>query len=478
MCKTNDRGATRVLSGLRIATGETSTAIGRFLRAEDGNMSIMAIFGSLAFITMGGVGIDLMHAELKRTKIQNTLDRAVLAAADLDQQLDSEAVVRDYFDKMLIPDALTSVNIGGGINYRTVTGTAEETTPSNFTKFLGIESMKVDGVSTAEEYIQNVEISLVLDISGSMGDGQKMSQLRSAANTFVETVLGEDNEGLVSISLVPYSEQVNAGPLITDTLNVDWEHGYSHCLEFPNSQFDSVALDTSRTYEQMQHFQWNFYGWNEVIDTICPQYSYERIQPFTSNEASLKNQIAKLEPRAGTSIFLGMKWGTALLDPSTRAVNNNVIAKGKGNASFAGRPFDYGRADTLKTVVLMTDGQHDKSYRISNWAYDSSNDRSVWARNNLWYYLQRHVSSRKWSNFYYQKYNAGLGDELLDDICDAAKAKDIVIWTVGFETSEHGSSVMQNCASSPAHFFDVEGVEIEEAFHSIARAINQLRLTQ
>lgn len=457
MCKTNDRGATRVLSGLRIATGETSTAIGRFLRAEDGNMSIMAIFGSLAFITMGGVGIDLMHAELKRTKIQNTLDRAVLAAADLDQQLDSEAVVRDYFDKMLIPDALTSVNIGGGINYRTVTGTAEETTPSNFTKFLGIESMKVDGVSTAEEYIQNVEISLVLDISGSMGDGQKMSQLRSAANTFVETVLGEDNEGLVSISLVPYSEQVNAGPLITDTLNVDWEHGYSHCLEFPNSQFDSVALDTSRTYEQMQHFQWNFYGWNEVIDTICPQYSYERIQPFTSNEASLKNQIAKLEPRAGTSIFLGMKWGTALLDPSTRAVNNNVIAKGKGNASFAGRPFDYGRADTLKTVVLMTDGQHDKSYRISNWAYDSSNDRSVWARNNLWYYLQRHVSSRKWSNFYYQKYNAGLGDELLDDICDAAKAKDIVIWTVGFETSEHGSSVMQNCASSPAHFFDVEG---------------------
>ncbi len=478
MCTTKDKGARRILSGLRIATGDASTAIGRFLRAEDGNMSYVAIFGSIAFMTMGGIGIDLMHAEMKRNKIQATLDRAVLAAADLDQDLDPDAVVRDYFDKMLMPDALTSVTIEEGLNYRTVTGTAEQSMPSNFTKFVGVDRLISDGISTAEEYIQNVEISLVLDISGSMGQGEKMPQLRAAANTFVETVLAADNEGLVSISLVPYSEQVNAGPLITDSLNVNWQHGYSHCLEFPDTAFSSTALDTSATFEQTQHFQWNYYGANEVIDTVCPQYSYERIQPFTSNEVALKNQIAKLEPRAGTSIYVGMKWGTALLDPSTRAINDNVIAAGKGSASFAGRPFDYGREDTLKTIVLMTDGQHSKSYRISDWAYDSADDREVWARNNLWYYLQRNVRSRNWSNFYYQRQNMELGDALLDSVCDAAKANNIVIWSVGFEVTEHGAAVMQNCASSPAHYFDAQGAEIEEAFHSIARAINQLRLTQ
>jgi hypothetical protein len=37
---------------------------------------------------------------------------------------------------------------------------------------------------------------------------------------------------------------------------------------------------------------------------------------------------------------------------------------------------------------------------------------------------------------------------------------------------------MQDCASSPSHFFRVEGVELSEAFRAIARQINQLRLTQ
>ena len=37
---------------------------------------------------------------------------------------------------------------------------------------------------------------------------------------------------------------------------------------------------------------------------------------------------------------------------------------------------------------------------------------------------------------------------------------------------------MSNCASSPSHYFQVEGVEIKDAFEAIARQINQLRLTQ
>ena len=215
-----------------------------------------------------------------------------------------------------------------------------------------------------------------------------------------------------------------------------------------------------------------------MVDTVCPQYSYERIQPFTSNEIALKNQIAKLEPRAGTAIFAGMKWGSALLDPSMRNINSGIIAAGAGNPSFQGRPAEYGREDTLKTVVLMTDGQHSKSFRISDWAYDSSSEYTHWARYNLWYYLQRNVRYRNWSAFYYQKYDTAIGDALLDSVCDAAKANGIVIWSVGFEVTAHGAAVMQNCASSPAHYFDVQGVEIEEAFYSIARAINQLRLTQ
>ena len=73
---------------------------------------------------------------------------------------------------------------------------------------------------------------------------------------------------------------------------------------------------------------------------------------------------------------------------------------------------------------------------------------------------------------------AATGDSLLNSICTAAKHQGVLIWSIGFEVTDHGAAVMRNCASSPSHFFRVEGVEISEAFKAIARQINQLRLTQ
>jgi hypothetical protein len=37
---------------------------------------------------------------------------------------------------------------------------------------------------------------------------------------------------------------------------------------------------------------------------------------------------------------------------------------------------------------------------------------------------------------------------------------------------------MQYCASSDAHYYDVDGIDISNAFASIAQTINQLRLIQ
>ena len=65
----------------------------------------------------------------------------------------------------------------------------------------------------------------------------------------------------------------------------------------------------------------------------------------------------------------------------------------------------------------------------------------------------------------------------LQSICNAAKGSDIEIFTIGFETSEASSAVMQTCASSDAHHFDVNGLNISNAFTSIAREIHELRLT-
>ena len=478
MCKSGD---TRTVTARRLRSSVFDGLVGkllRFGREEAGNMSLLTIFGSMSLVALGGVGIDLMYAEMKRTKVQATLDRAVLAAADLDQTLDPEGVMRDYFDKMLMPEALTSVSVTGGLNYRKVTGTAHVDMPSNFTSMLGVEGLKADGTATAEEHIKNVEVSLVLDISGSMGENNRLVNMKSAANTFIDTLLTSDNAANTSISLVPYSEHVNAGPSLTSALNVNWQHSYSHCIEFDSADYDSTGLNMTKQYAQMQHFQWNYFGGNDLTDTICPRYYYERIQPLSKDAAKLKNQVNALQPRAGTQIFMGMKWGAALLNPSSQPLTVASINAGLSDPSFSNRPAALTDANTLKTIVLMTDGQNSDTYRLANWAYDSANDRAHWASYNLWYYLQRNVAQRNWPAFYWQKYDGSGGDYLLDNICEAAKNDGIVVWTVGFETTEHGKSVMRDCASSPSHYFEVQGTEIEDAFSSIARSINQLRLTQ
>jgi hypothetical protein len=173
-----------------------------------------------------------------------------------------------------------------------------------------------------------------------------------------------------------------------------------------------------------------------------------------------------------------MKWGVALLDPSYRRVNRAISDQGYVDAVFRPRPVAYSDTETLKTVILMTDGQNSSSQRITPWYYDSSSEVAHWANYNLNFYLYNYISSWQHSSFYETKYTSWQGDSLLQNICDAAKNRNIVIWSIGFEVTDHGANVMRNCASSPSHFFRVEGVQISEAFSSIARQINQLRLTQ
>lgn len=453
--------------------------IRRFHRDEDGAMVFFSIMLLMMILLIGGIGVDLMRNEMTRSRLQSTLDRAVLAAADLDQQLDPQEVVQDYFDKASMGDYLSSVQVAEGINFRTVTASAEAEMDTTLMHLAGIKTMKAPASGTAEERIENVEVSMVLDISGSMRDNEKLTNMQTAARRFIDTVLRGDDNDNVSINLVPYSEHVNIGRDLFSLLNKNYRHDFSYCLEIPDSFFGYASLNQTYRYDQAQHYQWNYNGQdNDRTNTVCPRYDYETVTAFSRNATNLKQQVDEFRPRAGTSIFMGMKWGVALLDPSSNNLVNGLVAKGAADAVFYDRPKSYSDPDTLKTIILMTDGKNDRSNRINSSVYDNSSHYAHWNNYNFWWYLNRYVSSRQHSQWYYQKYNAGQGDNLTDAICDVAKDKGIVIWSIGFEVDDHGANVMRDCASSPSHFFRVEGIEIRDAFESIARQINQLRLTQ
>lgn len=451
----------------------------RFARDEDGSITIFAGATLLLMLLVCGIAVDLMRNEMERVRIQAVADRAVLAAADLSQESDPETVVRDYFTKSGIGMRANEVTVAEGLNFRTVSVNADAVTPTNFMNLLGIESLPLRSYAEAEERVNNVEISMVLDISGSMGSGDKMQNLRNAAKSFVDTVIQPATEDLVSISIIPYSEHVSAGPELMSQFNVAYNNPYTHCMEFWSSDFNTTTLRRDKTYEQVQHFQWGYNGYhNDRSTPVCPNGQYEDISVFSQDVTALKAKIDRFVPRGSTSIFAGMKWAAGLLDPDFQTINANLANDNVSDAAFANRPVAFEDKETLKTVILMTDGQNHYSYRIADRYYASASHASHWNSYNLNWYLDRYVNRYYHNQFSYLKYTPDIGNGLLDNICDAAKEKNIVIWSIGFEVNDYGANVMKDCASSPSHFFRVEGVEITEAFKAIARQINQLRLTQ
>ena len=79
---------------LETQTQTIASRIARHLRKfrtrEDGTMVIFAVFMLILMLLVTGMAVDFMRIESTRTRMQGTLDRAVLAAADLGQTLPRE----------------------------------------------------------------------------------------------------------------------------------------------------------------------------------------------------------------------------------------------------------------------------------------------------------------------------------------------------------------------------------------------------
>ena len=194
-----------------------------FSRSEDGSLIIFGLMIFLLMLIAGGMGVDFMRFEAQRARLQATLDRAVLAAASMDQPLDPEAVVLDYFDKAGLGAYIDAddINVVDTLTSRRVEASAEMTVNSTFLRFSGIDFLTAPAAGAAEESASQTEISLVLDTSGSMSwsstsGRSKIAELRDAAKSFVNIVLCDPaypnrtspcvvEAGKVSVSLIPYS---------------------------------------------------------------------------------------------------------------------------------------------------------------------------------------------------------------------------------------------------------------------------------
>lgn len=358
----------------------------RLLRREDGAASLMMIFMVLAMMMVAGFAVDVMRHERERVRLQATLDQAVLAAADVGHDRDPEEIVIDWFARAGLSDALDAdgIEVERTTSRRAVTARASADMPTLLMHLLGVEMLEVATVAAAQEGHNDIEISLVLDLSSSMAWHSRLERLEVAANDFVELVTErmEGAPGVTTLSIVPYSMSVNLGHEIASHYNIvpppgGELHRFSRCVLLGDEHFRDTALPPTRPLTQYPHFDsqdgddWGVgythpepSGPRRVKVPLCPHSTPDDpginpVTPLGTDATALHLAIAALEAYDATGIDAGLRWGVALLDPSTRPVVDALVASGTVDPAAAGRPFDYDRPDTLKILILMTDGDPD-----------------------------------------------------------------------------------------------------------------------
>ena len=560
-------------------SGRLFRAGAQFRADESGVLEKPMIATLLCMLAVGGIGMDLVRLERDRTELQYTLDRAVLAAADLDQPLDPEAVVLDYMTKAGLEKYYKKPYAEVTPTSKKVTATVDADFETYWMKIVDYDkwknnepikkSLPLQASATAEESIGNVEISLVLDVSGSMRNNNRLPNLKLAAKEFVQTMDDNTEDGKMTISIVPYSTQVSMPESVLDLMQVSNEHDYSHCINFEGSDFNTTAISQVDEYQRTMHFSvWGSSDYRRssrlVNDATCAAHSDNPERTallFEDNVDTLQDYIDDFDHSDNTSIDLGMKWGVALLDPSMQPIVASLSAgeNPEIDPQYADRPVSYSDHETLKVIVLMTDGQNTSQYYVNDdrreggskvWYNASENVYSTYNQDTREYFwhdpntgsgtwgphpfgdgdesirycyrwddegrceartrMTERGSSEElqfadlfadtslqyifyylfydWMNYYdardewyydvYSYVGSNTKDNRTEAICDAAKAQGIIVFTIGFEAPSSGQSVLQDCASSDSHYYDVDGLEIADAFKSIASAIRQLRLTE
>jgi Flp pilus assembly protein TadG len=446
------------------------SVLGRFFSRlssdRRGNVAIIMALCSGVLVTAVGGALDFSRSATVSSELQSALDSGALAAASLTQDRNPESVVRAYVEAALNdhPELLASLqlNVSADIslNSRMVTATASVAMPTTMLGLIGVNTLTLEHSTQAIEQVRDVEISLVLDVSGSMG-GSKIRALQDAAVEFVEIVLAADAAERTSISVIPYNGGVRTPREVNETVingNTN-QRRRSGCVEMGRDYPTAMTLP-SRGMEFINY--WDTEQSNNNSSDFCPRSNMES-EFLSQNEGRLRGLINSLRAGGYTGLDVATMWGVRALDPGWR---------GKLGGSFSDRPAAYEDRDTIKILVVMTDGEATAQTRPV-WVTRQKTD---WWGNPQYNRWGNPIMEQYWDTE--TIYDARQARENMAEACDIAEANGVQIYTIAFQLNgQVNRDLMRNCANKPQNYYQVENLDIAEAFSAIAADINQLRLT-
>ncbi len=439
----------------------------RFRSEQSGNISMIFAAMIVPVCAMIGMSVDLGRSLQTRTQIQGALDAAVLAGgrsyqvsgSAAEAQSTAESHFRDALPEGVHTEAINAVVDEASYTIELSARASVETT---FLRILGENDITVSATSRAGLALggndKNLEVSLMLDITGSMA-GQKIEDLKVAAKDLIQIIVPDiQTEHTARVALVPFSAAVNPGSTrvavrgpnssntsncpagnstsgwhkyqcYQDTRNRTVQVGRTNCVSErtgPEAFTDAAPSTPAKRL-------------NAVFGGVCPTST---VVPLTTNKQTLINAINGFNADGWTAGQLGTAWAWYTLSPEWNSV---------WSASSQAGPYEAD--DVYKIAVLMTDGEYNTEYAS-------------------------HVRARD----QYGTPNSpnGRSDEQARALCAAMKAKGITVYTVGFQLEdENAVETMSTCASSTSQaFLATDGDELKAAFREIAFQLAQLRITR
>lgn len=449
----------------------------RFVSDVAGDVSL--IFGLLAiamFLFIGGA-VDLGRWLHARTQTLAALDAAVLAGARV-LQLNSDDVsgamqaAQAFYTQNttsrlpLESDSINFIPTDDGLAF-TATGNAFIKTP--FLSLASVDKLplvQLSGTEYSKALIavggnaeQSFEISMMLDITGSMG-GQKIIDLKDAAKDLIDIVVWENpGEHSSRVALVPFSAAIDAGALHSA---IAFSPSSSVTFRFNDGNYRTWKK-TSKCVSERQGAAAFTDAAPTGSDKLPAVYTSNgscpisnSVVPLTNDKATLKSTIDAFTASGVTAGHLGTAWAWYMLSPNWA----NVLPS-------ASRPSDYSSAETSKIAILMTDGEYNTEYcNNSSAAGASAVDRNSNGNN----------SSRL-------SCSAANGSSTTQarTLCSAMKDKGITVYTVGFQipSGSTADTTMLQCATSPGHYYSAaDGEQLKQAFRDIALKISALYLAK
>lgn len=440
-----------------------------------GNVAIFFAFGAFAVIGTVGIAIDTSVAYNVRSQLASAVDAAALAGARNYASPTRDADIQRYFDANFeagyMGSVLEPLSITPDDQARTVTVTARANIPTFFMNIFGTDSTDVAATAEATLSSRDVEVALVLDVTGSM-DGSRMTSLKAAANELVDIVVQDLQDPFYSkVALVPYSNSVNVGSYATQVRGAITSGGCTYpaapsCEDFTftrqsggSTTFAATTCATERSGTHLStdaapslaplgtHYHRPDGGYNP-----CPSAT---IMPLTSNKTALNSAINGLTAGGSTAGQIGTAWGWYMISP-----NFAYLFSGEG------QPANYGAIhlgqEVLKVVVIMTDGDFNTIYHsgvVANNSTSGSGD-------------DEHKINQAGTN--------GSAFDQAQALCTAMKAEGVKVYTVGLElaTLPAATTFVNNCATDADHVYLPEsGTQLRQAFQDIARQVSNLRIS-